>query len=244
MFPLPGGVSLGLTPFAAEGHRRFATGHAAIDAAFGGGLGVGRLHEAYGGEAGAVTGFVAMLALCAGDAARPLLWVRTDAAERAGGRFDAGGFVALGGDPRTLFMARARDDAEALRVAADATRCAALGVVVLELWGAARDYDLTASRRLVLAAASSGVTLLLGRVAADPVPSAAETRWAVRAAPSHPLEADAPGHPRLDLDLLRRRAGRAGLAWRAEWRCDARGFADARDAAVAGGVQSDRHAAA
>ena len=72
--------------------------------------------------------------------------------------------------------------------------------------------DLTASRRLALAAEQSGVTLLMLRLEAEPVPSAADTRWAVSAAPSQALEANAPGPPQLEIELLRRRVGPFGHA--------------------------------
>ena len=74
----------------------------------------------------------------------------------------------------------------ALRTAADALACDALGAVVLEVWGEARQLDLVASRKLTLAAQASGVTALLLRIAATPQPSTAETRWIVRAARSPP----------------------------------------------------------
>ena len=57
----------------------------------------------------------------------------------------------------------------ALRTAADALACDALGAVVLEVWGEARQLDLVASRKLTLAAQASGVTALLLRVAAPPI---------------------------------------------------------------------------
>ena len=74
----------------------------------------------------------------------------------------------------------------ALRTAADALACDAVGAVVLEVWGEARQLDLVASRKLTLAAQASGVTGLVLRVAAEPQPSTAETRWIVRAAHSPP----------------------------------------------------------
>ena len=75
-------------------------------------------------------------------------------------------------------------DAKALlEGAADAARCPGLGALIVECWGKCPALDLTASRRLALAAEQSGVTLLLLRLEAEPVPSAADTRWAVSAAP-------------------------------------------------------------
>ena len=84
---------------------------------------------------------------------------------------------------------RAADVESALRTAADALACDALGAVVLEVWGEARQLDLVASRKLTLAAQASGVTGLLLRMAAQPLPSTAETRWIVRAAHSPPVSA-------------------------------------------------------
>ncbi|WP_204272997.1 hypothetical protein, partial [Enterobacter hormaechei] len=75
--------------------------------------------------------------------------------------------------------------------------CDALGAVVLEVWGEARQLDLVASRKLTLAAQASGVTALMLRIAATPIPSTAETRWIVRAAHSPPGNASSAwGAPR------------------------------------------------
>jgi protein ImuA len=113
---------------------------------------------------------------------------------------------------------RATDVDTALRTAADALVCEAIGVVVLEVWGEARQLDLVASRKLTLAAQASGVTGLLLRVAAEPQPSTAETRWIVRAAPSFP-SASAWGAPVFDAQLVRNRHGPVGR-WIMEWKCD------------------------
>ena len=96
------------------------------------------------------------------------------------------GLSELGLDPRCLVTVRASDVESALRAAADALACDALGAVVLETWGQAKALDLVASRKLTLAAQASGVTGLLLRIAAAPLPSTAETRWIVRAAHSPP----------------------------------------------------------
>src|SRR3546814_8123632 len=70
---------------------------------------------------------------------------------------------------------------------------------------------------------------------AEPMPSAADTRWQVRAAPSQALEANAPGHAALEIELLRRRAGPAGMRWRVEWNRDECIF---REPALSGAVVS------
>ncbi len=89
------------------------------------------------------------------------------------------------------------------------------------------ELDLTASRRLLLAAKQSGVSLLLLRVDAMPMASAAETRWQVTAAPSRALAANAPGAPCFDVKLLRCRSRPAGQSWRLEWDRDRKLFRDA-----------------
>ena len=113
------------------------------------------------------------------------------------------GWAELGLDPRLLVTVRAADVDTALRTAADALACDALGAVVLEVWGDARQLDLVASRKLTLAAQASGVTGLLLRTAAEPSPSTAETRWIVRAAHSPPARLRACG--------ALERVGRAGV---------------------------------
>ena len=102
-------------------------------------------------------------------ARRPLVWVRQDFSEIESGALSASGLVELGLDPRALVTVRAADVDAALRTTADALACDALGAVVLEVWGDARQLDLVASRKLTLAAQASGVTALLLRLAATPI---------------------------------------------------------------------------
>lgn len=220
----------------AGGAGVFALGHAGLDAALGGGLARGRLHEMFAAEAadaGSVAGFGAMLAIRARTPGSAILWLRTDDAERRCGRFHGPGFAELGGDPDALLLATAPDPVALLRCAADAARSAGLGAILVEGWGKFPALDLTASRRLALAAEKTGVTVLMLRIGVAPVPSAAETRWAVGAASSDPLEANAPGPAMLDIELLRRRAGPSGMRWRVEWDRDRCIF---REPALSGAV--------
>ena len=213
---------------------RVALGHADADATLQGGLAVGAMHEVFaeaGRQSAAATGFVAGLAGRVA-ARRPLVWVRQDFTEIESGALSMSGLAELGLDPRLLVTVRAADVDTALRTAADAFACDALGAVVLEVWGEARQLDLVASRKLTLAAQASGVTGLLLRVAAEPSPSTAETRWIVRAAHSPPaapllpaasLTPAAPwsawGAPMFDAQLVRNRHGPVGR-WIMEWKCD------------------------
>jgi protein ImuA len=86
---------------------------------------------------------------------------------------------------------RAADAVTTLRAGSDGARCAALGAVLIEPFGTPRQLDLTASRRLSLAAQASGVFTLLVR-AASATPSAAQTRWLVASRPSRALQGPFP----------------------------------------------------
>lgn len=201
---------------------RAALGHAGADAALSGGLARGAMHEVFaegGRQSAAAAGFVAGLARRVW-ARRPLLWVRQDFTAIECGALSMSGLVELGVDPRQIVMVRAADAEMALRVAADGFACDALGSVVLEVWSEVRALDLVASRKLALAARSSGVTGLVLRLAATPSPSTAETRWVVRAARSPPEGSGCVwGAPVLDVELVRNRHGPTGQ-WLMEWKCD------------------------
>ncbi|WOH48775.1 ImuA family protein [Bradyrhizobium sp. sBnM-33] len=213
--------------------NKIALGHKAADAVLQGGLALATVHEVFaeGHQSASATGFIAGLAGRVSPR-RPLVWVRQDFSEIEAGALSMSGLCELGLDPRLLVTVRATDADAALRTAADALACDALGAVVLEVWGQARQLDLVASRKLTLAAAASGVTALLLRVAAEPRPSTAETRWIVRAAhsppgassmPAAPLMPAAPwsawGAPVFDAQLVRNRHGPVGR-WIMEWNCD------------------------
>ena len=200
--------------------KRVATGHMALDAALGGGLARGRVHELFALEAGdgpSASGLAAMLALRTIGRQGPIFWLRSDQAQRHGGSIHAPGLKELGGDPDGLVLGQAPDTGALLKSAADAARCPGLKALIVECWGKCPELDLTASRRLALATEQSGVTLFLLRLEAQPLPSAADTRWSVGAAPSRPLEANAPGPPMFEIELLRRRAGPSGMRWHLEW---------------------------
>ena len=208
--------------------KRVALGHTEADATLQGGLAVAAVHEVFaeaGRQSAVATGFIAGLAGRVA-ARRPLVWVRQDFTEIESGAVSMSGLAELGLDPRLMVTVRATDVDTALRIAADALACDALGAVVLEVWGQARQLDLVASRKLTLAAQASGVTGLLLRTAAEPVPSTAETRWIVRAAHSPPASPLMPaaawkawGAPVFDAQLVRNRHGPVGR-WIMEWKCD------------------------
>lgn len=191
-------------------------GHGAIDHALGGGLMRGRLHEllAPADDAGAASGFAAVLArLIGGD----IMWVVDEALWRREGRLHPAGLAAIGLDPARLIIVLLPDVSAVLRAAVDGLRCSTLGSVVIALPGDPRALDLTASRRLALAAEAGGVTALMLRLGGKPLPSAAQSRWQVASAPSLPLAGASPGHPAWTLELLRQRGRPDGGRWCVEW---------------------------
>lgn len=222
--------------------RRWAGGIDTLDAALTGGMAYGSVHELYAADAtdaAATAGFGMTLAIAmTADRARggrAVLWLRSHRAASLGGVFQGHGWAELGGAPGDGLLGVMRDTLALLRTTVDALRCPALGAVVVEGWGRMPELDLTASRRLALAAERSGVPLFLLRIDATPIPSAAQTRWQVNAAPSQALPGNAPGRPTFDITLLRQRCGPAGQSWRLEWDRDRRIF---REPAVSGAVVS------
>jgi protein ImuA len=208
---------------AAHSSRKVSLGHAEADAHLQGGLALGAIHEVFaqaGRQSAAATGFVAGLA---GRVAsrRPVVWIRQDFTEVEAGAVSMSGLSEFGLDPRLFVSVHAADVDHALRATADALACDAVGAVVLEVWGEAKQFDLVASRKLTLAAQASGATALMLRMAAEPRASTAETRWIVRAAHSPPGSRpwSAWGSPLLETQLVRNRHGPTGR-WIMEWKSD------------------------
>ncbi len=188
------------------------TGAAEIDAALPwGGLPCG-LHEiaAAAGDA-ARTGFVARL-IGRRPIRGPILWCRPRRAALDAGDPYGPGIAGLGVAPDRLILVEAAKPADLLWAMEEGARTRGLAAVVAE--GVAP--DLTASRRLQLAAeAGNGLVFLLqsGRQAA---PSSSLTRWFVSSAPSQP-EAGGPGRPCWEIELWRCRGGGRPQNWMVEW---------------------------
>jgi protein ImuA len=202
-------------------------GAEAIDARLGGGLARSALHEFYATtfeDSSAVAAFALALAMRGVLPGRPIVWIREKQCTVRAGHLYAAGLVELGFDPDDLVLVDAPDTRAVLRAGADIVKCGEVGAVVIEPWGKAPLLDLTASRRLSMAAAGSGVLTLMLRADAQPAPSAAQTRWQVASAPSSPLTANAPGNPAFDIALLRHRSGIPGFETRLEWNRDAKSF--------------------
>ncbi|GAB2179641.1 ImuA family protein [Dongia sp. agr-C8] len=156
-----------------------------------GGLPRAALHEVAGEgadreEGAAAAGFAALWLARLQDAG-PALWI-VRAGSRAAIDLHAHGLHQQRLDPKRLILVAARRDDEALWAMEEGLKAQCLGAVL----GEVEKLDLTASRRLQLAAETSGVTAfalrrwrLMERAARDAAqPIAAVTRWRVTALPS------------------------------------------------------------
>ncbi|MGP0059061.1 MAG: ImuA family protein [Beijerinckiaceae bacterium] len=164
-----------------------------------GGLARGAVHEvlaASPGDLAAAAGFVLALAIRfvndrQNDRQAPIVWISEDFATRENGALYGPGLALHGLDPESLVLVQAPNAKEALWGLEEALKCRASAVVIGEIWSFAKAYDLTASRRLVLAAQNSGTPCLLFAAgltgAADQLSSSAETRFEIRASPSPQL---------------------------------------------------------
>ncbi len=155
---------------------------------------------------------------------RPCLWVRQEAFDWEAGQPHAPGLCELGLNPASLMILRVKDVTSALQAGLEGARCPGLGAVFLELWGEAPAYDLTASRRLALAARASAYRFSSRGSPRRYGPARRKRAWELRALPSRALAAQAPGFPAFELTLLRARNGREGQHDHLEWDRDARQF--------------------
>lgn len=170
-----------------------------------GGLRVDALHEVAASGTDWGDDAAAMLFI-AGIAARqpgPVLWIARQSQLFAPALFQAGL------PPERVIHAESRNDNDLIAVMEDALRHKGLGTVI----GEVRRANLTASRRLQLAA-EAGTTLPLlirGHIKRgyDPLaaPSAAVTRWRVGPAPSASVAHNDVARARWHVELVRQRGG-------------------------------------
>ena len=181
----------------------------------------GRVHEAAGPARRA---FAAALA---GRLDGPVLWV----AERRGGETLCPQGLAPFLDPARLILARPAGVRAVLQVAEEALRSGATALVVAEL---AEAPDLTASRRLQLAADAGGGRGLCLVPEAGLRPNAAETRWLCTPLPGAPA--------RQRWELAKNKRGRLGT-WEVAWETPAAPREASRRAGSASPGLASLHAA-
>lgn len=229
--------------------RAVTLGAVRLDAALpDGGLKSGALHEVRAADyrgMGAGLGFAAALVTRCAEARpdAPVLWCEGGHTPFDVGHLYGPGLAAFGFAPERLIVVSPARAVDLLWTMEEALRLGAFAAVVGEIDGRVAQLDLTATRRLQLAAEESGTPafLLTGHVAASA--SAAVTRWCVASAPSQMDEAEAAGfsalvgRPRWQVRLERCRGALTGAleaAWCVEWDARQRIFCDVPPAREAG----------
>ncbi len=203
----------------------FSTGLSQLDANLGGGLRREAVHEIFAADtrqAQAADGFA--LGLVLRSQPKNLVWVMQTRSFSESGVPYGPGVEDWGLETKSLVLVTVKDAAHLLSAGEETLASGAADAVLLSAWGDGPAFTLTASRRLALAASKGRSTGFFVRAAAQPAPSAAETRWRVRTAPSIPLEAQAPGLSALAVELLRTRSGAPSSEWIVEWDREARTF--------------------
>jgi protein ImuA len=170
-----------------------------------GGLARAGLHEFTGDPPGYAP--LALATILAARSDGPVIWIRLLQAGGERGLPYAYGLAQLGLDPDRLVLVETPKPLDALWAAEESLRARCAGAVLLD--GLAP--DLTAQRRLLLAAEQGEGPLLAayagGRAAGS---SAATTRWRV-------ASVAAGGATRFQVALERCRGGRAGRSWLLDW---------------------------
>jgi protein ImuA len=202
-----------------------------LDRVLGGGLQIGALHDIIAADprdTAAASAFAAALAIRFGRVRSrgAFVWIVEDIGAREDGLPYAPGLRLHGLDPARLILVRTTNVRDTFWVMEEALKCKGVSAVLAETWAKPRDYSLTVSRRLALAARAGGTAGLLRHAAAageaDAITSAAATRFEIAARRSLPVPAAGrgpplPGPAAWGVRVARMRAGAAGLGQALDW---------------------------
>jgi protein ImuA len=216
------------TPALSEGNG-LGFGLPALDRMLGGGLARAALHEiapAAVNHLGAAAGFTLALAARAEEPGKEMLWIQSDFAAIEAGDPYGPGLACLGLAAERLVFLRVPRAIDALWAMEEALRCRAMAAVFAELTEDGAVADLTATRRLTLAAREGGGLGLLLRHRTPPQPSAAMTRWEVSSVPGAGDRFGGLGRTAFALSLLKNRRGPLGR-WTLAWDHHERAFVSA-----------------
>jgi protein ImuA len=246
------------TGLAGECSALLALGTPVIDAALGGGLGGGTLHEiAAAREVTVASGFTLALAArrmrgapaLIGNSCdarnddrptlgRSVLWIAEDLSLAENGALYGPGLDQIGIAPERLITVAAPRTRDVLWTMEEALRCRAVGMVIGEM--RPRSIDQVATRRLALAAAAGNALGIILYTAPDDAPSAAVTRWIIGAASSLDGERSHDvNSPRFLARLVRNRRGPLGT-WIVEWNSVEQRFELATHSEPVAGATFDR----
>jgi protein ImuA len=212
-----------------EDGRLVSFGVTSLDAALAGGLACGALHEigpAAPLHGGAAAGFAMALVARALRGGSQAVWIQPDFNITEAGALYGPGLGLMGLPTERLVILRVPRPRDALWAMEEALKCRAAGAVVAEL--ASEAADLTATRRLALAAREGGGLglILHPGIAAGSQPfcsqpfcsqpSTATTRWEVASARGARDRFGGLGPTTFALSLVKNRRGRTGQ-WRLSW---------------------------
>ena len=199
---------------------RLPLGCEAIDGCLKGGLVIGALHEVTAADhraTPAAWGFLLTLAgIATATRGGTIVWPLGKRAGEFGAPYGPG-LKHLGFDPASILFIRCNTREDVLWAMEEALRIGGIGAVV---GTRPKRTDLTASRRLQLAAEASATPIFLLRTYRDDAPSAAATRWRVRPYRAMRDRFGFFSNPRWHVALDRVRGGRTG-EWVVEWNHDA-----------------------
>jgi protein ImuA len=199
-----------------EENQSIVLGIKEVDTALGGGLSRAALHELSPLapiHRGAAVGFALALAIRAGGPAKSVLWLQTDFLKHETGGFYGPGFGFFGLSTDRLIILRAKRSADVFWAMEEALKCRAVGSVIAEL---SHDPDLTATRRLALAAREGGGNGFLLHLQNSFVPSATATRWEISSLPGIRDGFGGLGATAFTAALLKNRRGPCGR-WNIRW---------------------------
>jgi protein ImuA len=204
--------------FSARSHEQVSTGIDDVDACLHGGLLRGSLHEIAAADHRSVpAAFGLLLALTESCGSRgAILWPMAKAGHAFGLPY-APGLQCFGLDPRRIVSVRCATERECLWAMEEGLR---LGGIAAIIGARGKAMDLTASRRLQLAAEQASIPVLLLRMHNDRKQSAAVTRWRISPAPSSRDEFGFFANARWHVALDYARGGKTG-EWVMEWNHDA-----------------------
>ncbi len=206
----------------------------APDATLKGGLGLGELHELAPFAPfhnGAASGFALALSTLV-PRNGPVIWVQQDFAALEMGTLYGLGCDLFGLASSRLLMVRTATSRDTLWAMEEALKTRGMAAVIGELAGEGQAADLTATRRLSLAAQQGGGLCLLLRQAAWSQPSAAATRWVIAATAGAADGFGGLGRTAFRLSLTKNRRGPCG-SWVLQWDHHAKHFLPALSVAVA-----------
>src|SRR5258705_12639897 len=206
----------------------------APDVTLKGGLGLGEVHELAPTapfHSGASLGFaLALSTFVPRDG--PVVWVQQDFAALETGTLYGLGCDLFGLESSRLLVARTATPRDTLWAMEEAVKTRGMAAVIGELAQEGQAADLTATRRLSLAAQQGGGLCLLLRQREISQPSAASTRWVVAATPGAADGFGGLGRTAFRLSLTKNRRGPCG-SWVLQWDHHAKRFLPALSVAVA-----------